>query len=93
MNSLCSISTQPAGGSKCVSDCHCGLTVACGSTWVESFVPLVYSFSSADTDSQDSSSPQEKKRQGYIDELLQSEERYVEDLKIVLEVTHTHTSQ
>jgi hypothetical protein len=34
-------------------------------------------------------SPQERKRQGYIHELLQTEERYVEDLQIVLEVTHT----
>jgi hypothetical protein len=33
-------------------------------------------------------SPQERKRQGYIHELLQTEERYVEDLQIVLEVTH-----
>ncbi|XP_029001279.1 intersectin-2b isoform X2 [Betta splendens] len=43
--------------------------------------------------SQDSSSPQEKKRQGYVDELLQSEERYVEDLKIVLEVFYKPMSE
>ncbi|XP_069549849.1 intersectin-2b isoform X1 [Brachyistius frenatus] len=40
----------------------------------------------ADLNSLDSLSPQEKKRQGYIHELLQTEERYVEDLQIVLEV-------
>uniref|UniRef100_A0A7N8WW85 Intersectin 2b n=1 Tax=Mastacembelus armatus TaxID=205130 RepID=A0A7N8WW85_9TELE len=40
----------------------------------------------ADLKSLDSLSPQEKKRQGYIHELLESEERYVEDLQIVLEV-------
>lgn len=39
-----------------------------------------------DLNSLDSLSPQEKKRQGYIHELIQSEERYVEDLQIVLEV-------
>ncbi|XP_026233590.1 intersectin-2b isoform X2 [Anabas testudineus] len=43
--------------------------------------------------SQDSSSPQEKKRQGYVDELLQSEERYVEDLQLVLEVFHKPMSE
>uniref|UniRef100_A0A7N5ZTS7 Intersectin 2b n=1 Tax=Anabas testudineus TaxID=64144 RepID=A0A7N5ZTS7_ANATE len=42
---------------------------------------------------QDSSSPQEKKRQGYVDELLQSEERYVEDLQLVLEVFHKPMSE
>ena len=45
-------------------------------------------------------SPQERKRQGYIHELMETEEKYVEDLQIVLEVTqrfkgfylsHTHT--
>ncbi|KAM9861208.1 intersectin-2b isoform 2-T2 [Aulostomus maculatus] len=40
----------------------------------------------ANLTSLDSLSPQEKKRQGYIHELIETEERYVEDLKIVLEV-------
>ncbi|XP_047196468.1 intersectin-2b isoform X2 [Hippoglossus stenolepis] len=40
----------------------------------------------ADLNSLDSMSPQEKKRQGYIHELIQTEERYMEDLNIVLEV-------
>ena len=44
----------------------------------------------ADLNSLDSMSPQERKRQGYIHELLQTEERYVEDLQIVMEVTHQH---
>ncbi|XP_078107424.1 LOW QUALITY PROTEIN: intersectin-2-like [Sander vitreus] len=42
----------------------------------------------ADLNSLDSMSSQEKKRQGYIHELIQTEERYVEDLQIVLEVFH-----
>lgn len=41
----------------------------------------------ADLNSLDSLSPQEKKRQGYIHELIDSEDRYVTDLQIVLEVT------
>lgn len=41
----------------------------------------------ADPNSLDSLSLQEKKRQGYIHELIDTEERYVEDLQIVLEVT------
>ncbi|XP_034432891.1 intersectin-2b isoform X2 [Hippoglossus hippoglossus] len=40
----------------------------------------------ADLNSLDSMSPQEKKRQGYIHELIQTEERYMVDLNIVLEV-------
>uniref|UniRef100_A0AAX7VJG8 Osteoclast-stimulating factor 1 n=1 Tax=Astatotilapia calliptera TaxID=8154 RepID=A0AAX7VJG8_ASTCA len=40
----------------------------------------------ADLNSLDSLSPQEKKRQGYIHELIETEEKYVEDLQIVLEV-------
>ncbi len=40
----------------------------------------------ADLNSLDTLSPQEKKRQGYIHELIETEERYVEDLQIVLEV-------
>lgn len=43
----------------------------------------------ADLNSLDSLSPQEKKRQGYIHELIETEERYVEDLQIVLEVMDT----
>ncbi|XP_071344242.1 intersectin-2b isoform X2 [Trachinotus anak] len=40
----------------------------------------------ADLKSLDSLSPLEKKRQGYIHELIETEERYLEDLNIVLEV-------
>ncbi|XP_022595239.1 intersectin-2-like isoform X1 [Seriola dumerili] len=40
----------------------------------------------ADLNSLDTLSPQEKKRQGYIHELIQTEERYMDDLNIVLEV-------
>lgn len=40
----------------------------------------------ADPSSLDSLSLQEKKRQGYIHELIETEERYVEDLQIVLDV-------
>ena len=55
-------------------------------------LPLVCSSSSAgcaDLNNLDSLGPQEKKRQGYIHELIQTEERYVEDLQIVLEVIDT----
>lgn len=41
----------------------------------------------SDLHSLDSLSPQEKKRQGYIHELIDTEDRYVTDLQIVLEVT------
>ncbi|XP_056135301.1 intersectin-2b [Lampris incognitus] len=41
----------------------------------------------------DSLSPQERKRQGYIHELIQTEERYVEDLQIVLEVFYKPMSE
>ncbi|KAM4602595.1 intersectin-2b [Polymixia lowei] len=47
----------------------------------------------ADLTSLDSMSPQERKRQGYIHELIQTEERYVEDLQIVLEVFHKPMSE
>ncbi|XP_037651143.1 intersectin-2b isoform X2 [Sebastes umbrosus] len=47
----------------------------------------------ADLNSLDSLSSQEKKRQGYIHELIQTEERYVEDLQIVLEVFHKPMSE
>ncbi|XP_033972364.1 intersectin-2b isoform X2 [Trematomus bernacchii] len=40
----------------------------------------------ADLNSLDTLSSQEKKRQGYIHELIQTEDRYVEDLQIVMEV-------
>lgn len=39
----------------------------------------------------DTMTPQERKRQGYIHELIQTEETYVEDLELVLEVP-TETS-
>uniref|UniRef100_A0A1A8H244 Intersectin 2b n=1 Tax=Nothobranchius korthausae TaxID=1143690 RepID=A0A1A8H244_9TELE len=41
----------------------------------------------------DSLSPQEKKRQDYIHELIESEERYVEDLQVVLEVFYKPMSE
>uniref|UniRef100_A0A673C7U7 Intersectin 2b n=1 Tax=Sphaeramia orbicularis TaxID=375764 RepID=A0A673C7U7_9TELE len=47
----------------------------------------------ADLNSLDTLSPQEKKRQGYIHELIQTEERYVEDLQIVLEVFYKPMSE
>uniref|UniRef100_A0A671UUI1 Intersectin 2b n=1 Tax=Sparus aurata TaxID=8175 RepID=A0A671UUI1_SPAAU len=47
----------------------------------------------ADLNNLDSMGPQEKKRQGYIHELIQTEERYVEDLQIVLEVFHKPMSE
>uniref|UniRef100_A0A672HNQ0 Intersectin 2a n=1 Tax=Salarias fasciatus TaxID=181472 RepID=A0A672HNQ0_SALFA len=40
----------------------------------------------ADLMTLDSMTPQERKRQGYIHELIQTEENYVEDLELVLEV-------
>lgn len=46
----------------------------------------------ADLTSLDSLSPLEKKRQGYIHELLQTEERYVEDLQTVVEVRQNKSS-
>lgn len=42
----------------------------------------------SDPTSLDSLSAQEKKRQGYIHELIEAEERYVEDLQVVLEVNN-----
>ncbi|XP_019746673.1 intersectin-2b isoform X1 [Hippocampus comes] len=47
----------------------------------------------ADLTSLDSLSPLEKKRQGYIHELLQTEERYVEDLQTVVEVFYKPMSE
>ncbi|XP_055086190.1 intersectin-2b [Periophthalmus magnuspinnatus] len=41
----------------------------------------------------DSLGPQEKKRQDYIQELIQTEEKYVEDLQIVLDVFHRPMSE
>lgn len=52
-------------------------------TFLRSSVPAGCS----DLHSLDSLSPQEKKRQGYIHELIDTEDRYVTDLQIVLEVT------
>lgn len=40
----------------------------------------------ADLTSLESMSLQEKKRQGYIHELIETEEKYMEDLQLVLEV-------
>uniref|UniRef100_A0A671QXV6 Intersectin-2-like n=2 Tax=Sinocyclocheilus anshuiensis TaxID=1608454 RepID=A0A671QXV6_9TELE len=41
----------------------------------------------------DSMSPQERKRQGYIHELIETEEKYIEDLQLVLEVFHKPMSE
>ena len=40
----------------------------------------------ADLTSLDTLSPQERKRQGYIHELIETEQKYVDDLQLVLEV-------
>ena len=45
----------------------------------------------ADLMTLDTMTPQERKRQGYIHELIQTEETYLEDLELVLEVAHTQT--
>uniref|UniRef100_A0AAY4AE42 Intersectin 2b n=1 Tax=Denticeps clupeoides TaxID=299321 RepID=A0AAY4AE42_9TELE len=47
----------------------------------------------ADLNSLDSLSPQERKRQGYIHELMETEEKYVDDLQLVLEVFHKPMSE
>ncbi|KAG7328078.1 hypothetical protein KOW79_008022 [Hemibagrus wyckioides] len=47
----------------------------------------------ADLMSLESMSLQEKKRQGYIHELIETEERYMEDLQLVLEVFHKPMSE
>lgn len=38
----------------------------------------------------DTMTPQERKRQGYIHELIHTEETYVDDLELVLEVSAGH---
>ena len=48
---------------------------------------LLLSPGCANLSSLETMSPQERKRQGYIHELMETEEKYVEDLQIVLEVT------
>uniref|UniRef100_A0A8C5HH98 Intersectin-2-like n=1 Tax=Gouania willdenowi TaxID=441366 RepID=A0A8C5HH98_GOUWI len=47
----------------------------------------------ADLMALDTMSPQERKRQGYIHELIQTEETYVEDLELVLEVFYRPMSE
>ncbi|GAA6106537.1 intersectin-2b, partial [Tachysurus ichikawai] len=47
----------------------------------------------ADLTSLESMSLQEKKRQGYIHELITTEDRYMEDLQLVLEVFHKPMSE
>lgn len=47
---------------------------------------VLFSAGGTDPNSQDSLNLEEKRRQGSINELIETEERYVEDLKIVLEV-------
>lgn len=85
------VQTLPAGGSKRKP----GLSVLL--KWMDWLVGFLFhaNLSSgccscfagcADLNSLDSLSPQEKKRQGYIHELIETEEKYVEDLQIVLEV-------
>lgn len=73
---------EPSG---CVLCCIDGLQV---SGWVHLYRFLV---GCADQSTLDSMSPQEKKRQGYIHELIATEEKYNEDLQLVLEV-HSHRS-
>lgn len=46
----------------------------------------------ADLMTLDTMTPQERKRQGYIHELIQTEETYVEDLELVLDVNTLTTS-
>ncbi|CAG5853966.1 unnamed protein product [Menidia menidia] len=48
---------------------------------------------SADLNNHDCLSPQEKKRQDYIQELIETEEKYVEDLQIVLDVFYRPMSE
>uniref|UniRef100_UPI003AAB5237 intersectin-2-like n=1 Tax=Centroberyx gerrardi TaxID=166262 RepID=UPI003AAB5237 len=47
----------------------------------------------ADLMTLDTMTPQERKRQGYIHELIQTEETYLEDLELVLEVFHKPMSE
>uniref|UniRef100_A0A8C9THX2 Intersectin 2 n=1 Tax=Scleropages formosus TaxID=113540 RepID=A0A8C9THX2_SCLFO len=47
----------------------------------------------ADLMSLDTMTPMERKRQGYIHELIETEERYVEDLQLVLQVFHKPMSE
>lgn len=47
----------------------------------------------ADLMTLDTMSPQERKRQGYIHELIQTEETYVEDLELVLDVFYKPMSE
>ncbi|XP_067097402.1 intersectin-2a isoform X2 [Osmerus mordax] len=47
----------------------------------------------ADLMTLDTMTPQERKRQGYIHELIQTEETYLEDLELVLEVFHRPMSE
>uniref|UniRef100_A0A671WSU6 Intersectin 2a n=1 Tax=Sparus aurata TaxID=8175 RepID=A0A671WSU6_SPAAU len=47
----------------------------------------------ADLMTLDTMTPQERKRQGYIHELIQTEETYVDDLELVLEVFHKPMSE
>ncbi len=74
-----------AAVSLCVFCCVYGLLV---SGWVHLYRFLV---GCADQSTLDSMSPQEKKRQGYIHELIETEEKYNEDLQLVLEV-HSNRS-
>lgn len=49
--------------------------------------PLLACVGCADLMTLDTMTPQERKRQGYIHELIRTEETYVDDLELVLEVS------
>lgn len=69
-----------------VHACMCACLLVC---------MCVHAAGCADLMTLDTMTPQERKRQGYIHELIQTEETYVEDLDLVLEVrtnTDTNTS-
>ena len=59
--------------------------------WSQSVCVLLGALGCAELMTLDTMTPQERMRQGYIQELIQTEETYLEDLELVLEVAHTHT--
>ncbi|MEQ2275877.1 Intersectin-2 [Xenotaenia resolanae] len=60
---------------------------------VHVFVRVWVKTGCADLITLDTMSPQERKRQGYIHELIHTEETYVEDLELVLEVFYKPMSE
>lgn len=73
---------------------------SCGLKCLNGCLPTIAAFlcssvpaGCSDLHSLDSLSPQEKKRQGYIHELIDTEDRYVTDLQIVLEVTDARPAE